>query len=54
MGEKRKAYRVLVRKLEGKRTLGRSRSRWVDNTKIDFTEKECGGMICICLAQNRD
>jgi len=28
MGEKRDAYRVLVRKREGKRPLGRARLRW--------------------------
>jgi hypothetical protein len=34
MGEKRNAYRILVGKPEGKRTLGRPRRRWVDNIKI--------------------
>jgi hypothetical protein len=29
--EKRNAYRILVGKPEGKRTLGRPRRRWVDN-----------------------
>jgi hypothetical protein len=29
-GEKRNAYRLLVGKPEGKRPLGRPRSRWVD------------------------
>jgi hypothetical protein len=35
-GEKRNAYRLLVRKREGKRPLGRSRRRWVDNVKMDL------------------
>jgi hypothetical protein len=35
-GEKRNAYRILVGKPEGKKLLGRSRRRWVDNIKIDF------------------
>jgi hypothetical protein len=35
-GERRGAYRVLVRKPEGKRPLGRSRCRWEDNIKMDF------------------
>ena len=32
-GERRDAYRVLVGKPEGKRPLGRRRSRWEDNIK---------------------
>jgi hypothetical protein len=34
MGEKRNAYRILVRKPEEKRPLGRPRRRWVDNNNI--------------------
>jgi hypothetical protein len=30
------AYRILVGKPEGKRSLGRPRSRWVDNVKLDL------------------
>jgi hypothetical protein len=30
------AYRILMGKPEGKRPLGRSRRRWVDNIKIDL------------------
>jgi hypothetical protein len=33
-GEKRKAYRILVGKPEGKRPLGRPRYRWADNITI--------------------
>jgi hypothetical protein len=36
MGEKRKAYRIMVGKPEGKRPLGRPRYRWVDNIKMDL------------------
>jgi hypothetical protein len=38
MGPKRTADRILVRKPEGKRPLGRPRRRWVDNIKIDLRE----------------
>jgi hypothetical protein len=33
MGEERKLYKVLVRKLEGKRPLGRQRRRWEDGIR---------------------
>jgi len=54
MGEKRDVYRVLVRKPEGKRPLGRHRHRWEDNIKVDLQEVGCGGMDWIGLAQDRD
>jgi hypothetical protein len=54
MGEKRKAYRILVGKPEGKRPLGRPRSRWMGKIKIDFRETERDGMHWIDLAQDRD
>ena len=38
MGERRGAYRVLVRKPEGKRPLGRLDHRWSDNIKMDLQE----------------
>jgi hypothetical protein len=34
MGEKRNAYRILVGNPEGKRPLGRTRRRWVDNWQL--------------------
>ena len=54
MGERRGVHRVLVRKLEGKRPLGRPRRRWGDNIKIGL--QEVGG-VCgdwMELAQDRD
>jgi hypothetical protein len=44
MRDRRNAYRVLVRKAEGKIPLGRCRRRWEDNIKIDITWKvlKCG------------
>ena len=54
MGERRGIYRVLVRKPDGKRPLGRPRRRWEDSTKMDLQEVGCGGMDWIELAQDRD
>jgi hypothetical protein len=36
MGEMRNAYKILVRKPEGKRPLGIPRRRWEDNIKTDI------------------
>jgi hypothetical protein len=45
MGEKRNVYRLLVRKPEGRRPLGRPRHRWIDNIKIDLLDRiECCGL----------
>jgi len=38
MRQGRWLYRVLVRKPEGKRALGRPRRRWEDNIKMDLQE----------------
>jgi len=43
-----------VRKAEGKRPLGRPRSRWEDNIKMDLQEVGLGGTDWIELAQDRD
>jgi hypothetical protein len=51
MGERRGAYRVLVRKPEGKRPLVRPRPRWKDIIKMIWGG---GGMDWIDLAQDRD
>jgi hypothetical protein len=50
----RGVYRVLVRKPEGKRPLGKPRRRWEDNIKADLQGVGCGGMKRIELAQDRD
>jgi hypothetical protein len=44
MGEKRNAYRILVRKPEGNTPLGPPRRRWVDNIKMDLRETAWDGM----------
>ena len=54
MGVERGVYRVLVRKPEGRRPLGRPRRRWVDNIKIDLQEVGCGYMDWIGLVQDRE
>jgi hypothetical protein len=41
-GEKQNAYRILSGKPEGKRPLGRSRSRCEDNIEMDLREKGLG------------
>jgi hypothetical protein len=38
MEEMINAYKILVRKPEGKRLLGRPRSRWKNNMKMDLRE----------------
>jgi len=54
MGEGRGVYRVLVRKPEEKRPLGRPRHRWEDNIKVDLQEVGFRSMDWIRLAQDRD
>jgi hypothetical protein len=54
MRETRNANRILVRKPEGKRPLGRPRRRWVDNIKMDLGEIGWDGRNWIDLAQDRD
>ena len=53
MGEWRGVHRVLVRKPEGKRPLGRPRRRWEDN-KMDLQEVGGGCEDWMELAQDRD
>jgi hypothetical protein len=53
MGEKRNVYRLLVRKPEGKRPLGRPRHRWMDNIKMHLSEIGLGVVDWIGLAQDR-
>ena len=54
LGELRGVYTVLVGKPEGKRPLGRPRSRWEDNIKMDLQEVGCGGLDWIKVAQGTD
>ena len=54
MGNERGLYRVLVGKPGGRRPLGRPRSRWVVNIRMDLQEMGCGYMDWIGLAQDTD
>ena len=54
MGERRGVYRLLVRKPEGKRPLGRPRRGWEDNIKMNLQKVRCGGVDWFELAQDRD
>jgi hypothetical protein len=53
-GEKRDAYRLLVEKPEGKRSLGRPRRRWVDNIRMYLGGVGWGDVDWIGLAQDRN
>jgi hypothetical protein len=54
MEERRIAYRMLVKKPEGKRPLRRLRRRWLDEIKWDLREIGWDDMDLIDLAQDRD
>jgi hypothetical protein len=54
MGEKRNTYRLLVRKPERKRPLGRPRRRWVDNIRMDLGEVGWGDVDWIGVAKDRN
>ena len=54
MDEERVVYRVSVGKPEGKSPLGRPRSRWVDNIRVDLHAVGCRYMDWFRLAQDRD
>ena len=53
MGEGRGVHKVLVGKPEGKRLLGRPRSRWEDNIKMGLQEVGGGG-DWMEMVQDRD
>jgi hypothetical protein len=53
-GWKKNAYRLLVGKPEGKRSLGRPRRRRVDNVRIDLGEVGWGDVDWIGLAKDRN
>jgi hypothetical protein len=52
MGENRASYNLLVGKPDGMLPLGRSRRRWVYNTKMDIVKVGWDGVDWIGLAQD--
>jgi hypothetical protein len=46
-------YRLLLKKPERKRPLGRTRCRWVDNIKIAFVDSGWGHVDWSGLVQDR-
>jgi hypothetical protein len=54
MRDRRRAYRVLVGRPEGRKPLVRPRRRWEDNIKMDLQEVGWGGINWIDMAQDRD
>jgi hypothetical protein len=53
-GEKRTAYGILAGKPGGKRSLGRTRCRKEDKSKINHREIAWGHMNCTNLAMDRE
>jgi hypothetical protein len=53
MGDMRNAYEILIKKPEGRRSLGRPRNRWEDNILMDLREI-VWDVDWIHLAQDRD
>jgi hypothetical protein len=52
--KKRNAYKVVLGKREIKRPLGRPRSRWKNDIKMDLRERGRGHIDWIYLGQHRD
>jgi hypothetical protein len=50
---RRRAYRVLVGKSEGKVYLERCRRRWMENTKMNVLDTGRGDVDCIHLVNDR-
>jgi hypothetical protein len=54
MGETKNAYRLVMRKPEGEKPLGRSRRTWLDNIRMDLVGVEWGDVDRFGLAEDRD
>jgi hypothetical protein len=53
-GEIRNAFIILVAEPEGNRSLGRPKSRWVENIKVNLREMGLKDVDCIHLTQDLD
>jgi len=53
-GEKRSAYRFVVGRRNGKRSLGKPKNIWEDTVKMNLEERGWEGLVCFILAQDRD
>jgi hypothetical protein len=54
MGKMRNAYKILVRKLIGKKPHRRPRHRWEGNIRMDLRETGWEGVDWMHLAKERD
>jgi hypothetical protein len=54
MWKKKGKNRILVRKADGTRPLGRPRRRWMDNIKMDLKEVGWGNIDSTDLAQDSE
>jgi hypothetical protein len=54
VGNRRGAYRVLVRTLHGRRSPGRPRHKWEENIKIYVQNVDLEGMDCVALAKDTE
>jgi hypothetical protein len=53
-GKRRRVYRILMGKHEGKRQFGTHWRRWENNINMDLQEVECRTMDWIDLTQDKD
>jgi hypothetical protein len=54
MREMRNAYKIFVRKLEGKRPFGRPWRTWENNTRMDLLQAEWKDVDWMHMAEDRD
>ena len=54
MEEGRSAFKILTGKITGSRSLGRPRTGWEDNIRMDLKEMSVGIRSWINSAKNRD